>query len=407
MTAADLSIVGPTPVADGERGSDRIVRTFAFAIGVGGAVYGAVDSAEILHQSQYYARWWTVTAFVLIFGSALVLAAAAFRARISTVRRIAGVVALGYLLSTALAPAALDPGVITAQSTWQYRIVALGAVAAGLAWRVLPALIYLAVAAAAGSIANLYALAEVGLVPVGQDFARSVATAGLFTWVALCANRAGSILDRETTREKLAAVAAAATQARSIERDRFAALVHDGVLSTLLDASRGTAPAVLARQASATVRQLDEFRSADRLGRVDGIGVIGDLREAVLQIDSDIAFTAHRQPGFESLTVPVDTVHTVCAALAESVRNSLRHARAPGRVVERTVDVTLGAGGLRVRIVDDGVGFDPAAVSVDRLGVAFSILGRMRQLPGGAAFVESTPGLGTTVTIVWGSRGDC
>ncbi|WP_348536948.1 ATP-binding protein, partial [Nocardia carnea] len=93
------------------------------------------------------------------------------------------------------------------------------------------------------------------------------------------------------------------------------------------------------------------------------------------------------------------------AALAEAVRNSLRHAGVPARRVRREVTVTVGAGGLLVVLRDDGKGFDRAAVPPDRLGIAASILGRMRQLPGGAGFVESAPGHGTTVTLMWGSAG--
>jgi signal transduction histidine kinase len=73
--------------------------------------------------------------------------------------------------------------------------------------------------------------------------------------------------------------------------------------------------------------------------------------------------------------------------------------------VQRTVTVTISAGGIRVVFRDDGAGFDMSQVPADRLGISVSILGRMRQLAGGAGFVESQPGEGTTVTLVWGSDG--
>ncbi|KAA0023309.1 sensor histidine kinase [Antrihabitans cavernicola] len=405
MTTTEL----PTAieVADAERGSDRIFRSFACTIGLGGVVYGLMDSPEIIHQSHHYALWWTSLTFVLIFGTCLVLAAVSFKASVADIRLITSILAVNYLVVVALSPLALDYAALPAQSTWQYRIAALGAVSAGLAWRAVPATVYLFLAAAAAALVNMYALGESGGSALAQDFARALTTAGLFTWVAICADRAGSILDQETTRAKRAAAATAAAHARAVERDRFAALIHDGVLSTLLDASRGTAPSVLARQASFTLRQLDEFRTPPgRSGQLDALATIDFLREAVHQVNGKVGFEAHRQAGFDDLIMPIDAAHTVSAALTEAVRNSLRHGGVSGRTVARTVSVTLGAGGLRVEIADDGAGFDPNAVSNDRLGVAFSILGRMGQLPGGAAFVESQPGAGTKVTLVWGSRGD-
>lgn len=405
MTTTELSS-GESPVSTVERGSDRIVRSFACIIGLGGAVYGLMDSPEILHQSQYYARWWTVLTFVLIFGTGLMLAAVSFHADLRYVRRITSLLAFSYLLCVALSPLAIGYGELPAFSTWQYRIAALGAVSAGLAWRAKPATIYLIVAAATASSVNMYALGETGISALAQDFARCLTTAGLFTWVSLCVDRAGFILDKETARAKREAAATAAAHARAVERDRFAALIHDGVLSTLLDASRGTAPDVLVRQATFTLRQLDEISiPPGRLGHLDAQATVSYLRDAVRQVNGGIGFEAHQQAGFADLMLPIDAARTVSAALTEAVRNSLRHGNVVGRTVHRMVRVTVGAGGLRVEMSDYGAGFEPTAVPNDRLGVAFSILGRMGQLPGGAAFVESRPGEGAKVTLVWGSRG--
>ncbi len=65
--------------------------------------------------------------------------------------------------------------------------------------------------------------------------------------------------------------------------------------------------------------------------------------------------------------------------------------------------VAGGVGELVVR--DDGIGFDAAAVPPARMGIAVSIVGRMRTLPGGDARVDARPGAGTTVTLTWRDRG--
>jgi hypothetical protein len=53
---------------------------------------------------------------------------------------------------------------------------------------------------------------------------------------------------------------------------------------------------------------------------------------------------------------------------------------------------------------DDGVGFKQSLVRPERLGVARSISGRMNELPGGYAVIDSRPGRGTIVLLGWVRR---
>jgi signal transduction histidine kinase len=59
---------------------------------------------------------------------------------------------------------------------------------------------------------------------------------------------------------------------------------------------------------------------------------------------------------------------------------------------------------LSIDIVDDGVGFEPTTVAPHRLGIAVSIIGRVQSLPGGVAYVRSSPGEGTQVHLEWPLR---
>jgi signal transduction histidine kinase len=56
---------------------------------------------------------------------------------------------------------------------------------------------------------------------------------------------------------------------------------------------------------------------------------------------------------------------------------------------------------VEVTVLDDGQGFDPAAVRPGRLGLSVSIVERMEALPGGRATIVSRPGVGTRVSISW------
>ena len=261
------------------------------------------------------------------------------------------------------------------------------------------------------TLTNVFLIERFTAVSALNGLGRALGLSALFLWGVTCARRAGERVDRESARAGRRAAVAAGSVARDHERARFAALIHDAVLSTLLDASRGPeagAPPndVVLRQAQSTLDQFDQI-GVDRPGPdvLDAGSAVVFLRSAVHEINPGVRFATRTWPGFDDLRMPVGVAGTLAAALGEAVRNSLRHATIAGRPVHRTVTCTISAGSIRLVFVDDGAGFDVRQVQADRLGISVSILGRMRQLAGGAGFVESQPGEGTTVTLVWGGNG--
>lgn len=221
----------------------------------------------------------------------------------------------------------------------------------------------------------------------------------LFVAAAVMALRTGKVLDETITSTHKAAAIAAANHARTVERERFDALIHDGVMSTLLAAARqGTTPSVAA-QSAATLRQLDHLAS-DGGAATDfaAATVLAHIRSAVTDVDETLTLETD---AITDRAVPSDVTRAIAAAAAEAVRNSVRHA---GDEAVRTVTVTLAADGVRVLVADNGVGFDPAAVPPHRLGLAVSIHGRMRQLTGASSVVTSHPGAGTEVRLEWRRR---
>lgn len=390
-----------------EGASDRILRRFGLAIGIAGVIVAVVELPEIADQSRLIAGGWTVLTVALAFGLFPVLAAVSIASSRQLIQLVSGAAAVSFLAAMAVIPFAYPDPVPQASSVWLYRVLALGVLAAVLAWRPIYAVGYLVIGAALSAFANAFVLPDATPVVWAGDFVRAAGLCALFLWCAIYAKAAADRVDRESAIESRRAAAVAGAAARDRERARFAALIHDAVLSTLLDASRaGTDSPVLRRQAERTLEQLDECRVGDvEPNRLDAQSATGFLRSAVHEVNSGIRFTARRWSGFDDLRLPVDAAGTIAAALTEAVRNSLRHATVPGRAVQRTVTVTISAGGIRVVFRDDGAGFEMGQVPADRLGISVSILGRMRQLAGGAGFVESQPGEGTTVTLVWGSDG--
>ncbi|WP_054814201.1 sensor histidine kinase [Nocardia arizonensis] len=391
----------------GDAAADRILRRLGLTFGLAGVIAAVFEVPELLDQSRYASLGLATVLAVLAFGPFAVMAAVSIGMNRQVMRWVAAGAAVSYLVATGSAPFVYHEMPTHTTSLWLYRVFALGVLAAALAWRPPVAIAYLVVGSALAAIANRAALPHGDTWSLVGDFARGAGLCALFLWCAVYAREAAVRVDRESAVASGRAATAAGAAARDQERARFAALIHDAVLSTLLDASRaGVESPVLRRQAERTLTQLDEARgSRTEPDRLNAQAAIAFLRAAVREVNPGIGFTARRWAEFDDLRLPVHAAGSIAAALTEAVRNSLRHAAVAGRAVRREVTVTVSAGGIRVVFRDDGSGFDLTQVPADRLGVSVSILGRMRQLAGGAGFVESTPGEGTTVTLVWGGDG--
>lgn len=386
---------------------DRIMRRLGISIGMPGVIFGSFELPEVSEQGRYAPMWWTVVALLLAFGWYPVIGVVAAVSGPRAIRFVSGCAAVSFLAALATIPFGLHMHTVDATTVWPYRMTPLAVTAAVLAWQTRLTVTYLLVAATSAAAATLYTLPAFTTQHVAENFLRAVGLSALFVWCGTAATGAAARVDRESAIASRRAAAQAAAQARDRERSRFAALIHDAVLSTLLEASRaGTQSDVLQRQAERTLEQLDECRGAERdPDLLDARSAILFLRAAVQEINPGVRFATRTWPGYDDLRMPVHSASTIAAALTEAVRNSLRHAAVPGREVRRTVTATVSAGSIRIVFSDDGAGFDLAAVSADRLGLSMSILGRMRQLAGGSAFVESQLGEGTTVTLVWGGDG--
>jgi signal transduction histidine kinase len=81
--------------------------------------------------------------------------------------------------------------------------------------------------------------------------------------------------------------------------------------------------------------------------------------------------------------------------------NSVQHADDPALSTRRELRIRgVRAGGCVIEVADNGIGFDPDDVPVERLGLRVSIAERMVNA-GGRADIASSPGEGTTVTVAW------
>jgi hypothetical protein len=206
-----------------------------------------------------------------------------------------------------------------------------------------------------------------------------------------------------------AAVNGAALVATARRREALldAAILHDTVAATLTAACSpaltGAAEVVITEQASRDLRLLERgLRDDDRLAD-PALAVAMD--DVVHTMPRDAGITVHVDLADGLPIVPRPVAEAFAGAAREALLNVERHAG----VAEADLRATLSSdGAIRVVVADGGRGFVRCDSSRHRLGLSLSVEERMRRV-GGVACIESAPGRGTTVTLLWPSpaEADC
>ena len=183
-------------------------------------------------------------------------------------------------------------------------------------------------------------------------------------------------------------------QVLSGARREAARMLHDHVLHALLALSRAVDEPTAVQAVDECRRATDALSAGPGLGEGEGEPEMVPV-ECLVADDPVLAEVGAHLFG-QSKPLPVAVARAVAAATHEALTNVARHADAENTRVE----VVQGHGSTRVRITDDGRGFDPARRPADRMGVGRSILQRLDDV-GGHAEITSAPGQGTTVDLCW------
>ncbi|TFD48221.1 histidine kinase [Cryobacterium sp. Hh11] len=189
------------------------------------------------------------------------------------------------------------------------------------------------------------------------------------------------------------------------QRRQDARLLHDTVLATLTllaHSGVGVSPAALQKQAGDDARLLRQLRlgglpTPSRSGGYTlepaSVLTLGDTLAAVRQRFERVGLTVNWH-GSGQVQLPTNVLDSFLLALSECLENVRRHAGVDHADVTITDDDTT----VRAMITDTGVGFDLGQVGSERLGVAESVIARLRDV-GGNARLFSSPGAGTTVVL--------
>jgi signal transduction histidine kinase len=381
--------------------ADQILTMFGRFIGVGYVFYLLVSIPLIRDLEGVSASWWTPVGLVLFFGPGLALGAASFGRRGQrALRPLAAACAVVFLLGLLTWPLGWTGETLPdGKAAWFSLFPALASLGAAVSMRPRWAFLHLAVAVTGVQLVNHYLRDAGDRSPLVADIVYSFGFSLIFVAASITASRTGFLLDRTRESTYAQAASSAAVQARTVERRRFDGLIHDNVMSTLLAASRGPMDQRLVDQASVALAELDTLRrDALPVSDFEVQDVVAHLRAAAAAVDASATLSFRFEADAAERTVPAETVRTVGAAMAEAMRNSLRHA---GPDAHRSVVAALSPLGLRVTVTDDGPGFDLSSIPAHRLGVRVSILDRMHRLPGGSAALHTAVGRGTVVELRW------
>ncbi|TFC32024.1 hypothetical protein E3O53_12105 [Cryobacterium sp. TMT2-18-3] len=383
--------------------TERLARLLYAALGPTALVFGLLCLGAVLEQAWQPRPAWSMAMWQLIFGLPVLLALLSVRAPLRVLRPIAlAEGALFVLLLVFWLTVRAEPLPAGADIPWAITLTGVPVMAVAVATRDRTAWAYLVLVCTMSGLLRAATSTDPYPVLVGvEDGLYSFLLLSMLVGLTTMTRRSAGKVDQAATIARVQLVGRADRLARKRERLTIDALVHDSVISTLLMAGRGGTPVpVLSRHAADTLVRLDALRAPLPDPSMPGPQVTRRLEQLAAELAPDAQITSNL-PG--TLTVPALAVTALLGAVGEALRNSVAaDVQEPvWSPVARTLTVASYQGGIRVAVHDNGVGFDPARVPAERLGIAQSIIGRMERLSGGAAAVRSRPGAGTEVVVSW------
>jgi len=255
----------------------------------------------------------------------------------------------------------------------------------------------------------------VGAIDLGSQTVRSIAPEEL-SLLAAIGHQVGVAVENARLYEQAQELAVVE------ERNRLARDLHDAVTQTLFSASliAEALPTIWESDQEGGRQLLKEMRRLSRGALAEMRTLLLELRPAALvevSLGDLLGQLAEAITGRKDVCVTV-TVEGQCALPAdvhvamyriaqEALNNVVKHAHAGQVTVSLRCSPPLSSpltGGMEVGdvelcISDDGRGFDPGDVPPDHLGLG--IMHERAQAIGATLTVESRPGRGTRVIVVW------
>lgn len=373
------------------------------ALGIFGVVFGLQALPLALDQTAGLRPGAGAAIIAFLYGAILAIGLAALSR--TAMRSAAFTFAVLYAASIVVWPFVVeDPTIVAAAPPWLYYLCTVATTAAAVALPMPWAAAYTALVPAMYGVVRLLPTggSATPLVALLDAMYALILGAVVLIIVTMLRNAAKTVdIAQEAALQRYEH--AVRLHASELERAKVDALVHDSVLTTLLSAAAADSPdeqALAARMARDAMHRLDEAGAAQPLAddRMRLPVLVRRLRAALASFAAPFTVRVVNTGGVD---LPADAGEALYAAAVQAMVNSMQHADEPGRAVRRELRVRgIRTGGCIIEIGDNGAGFDVEAMPAERLGVRVSVLERMANV-GGSATIESTPGLGTTVSLSW------
>jgi signal transduction histidine kinase len=376
----------------------RVARLVGVSLGVGGLILLGLSVPHIVQSWTAFAPWWQIGSYVALLVSCLALLVGGLRDSAVVLRGAFGALAVSLLAGVLLAPVASVGPTPDGTVPWTLDIAVIGAAAAACGWAIRLAIGYLVVLVIALAAVAVALASPDARVAALLHVLQSAFFVTLIAAVAIATRRAGRLLDLAVTSAIREVRAAAAAEAQRVERRRVAGLLHDSVIVALVAFGRG-GPASDDRAADEARRALQAVEDFERPVPPAAASTAEELAWRLQALTTELDAAIRFDYGVSDGTIPAAVGTAALEASSEALRNSLRHAGPPEKV-SRQVFVSFDGRHLMIAVLDDGVGFDPAAVAPTRLGISDGIIRRMRSV-GGRVRVRSRPGQGTTIALEW------
>jgi signal transduction histidine kinase len=247
----------------------------------------------------------------------------------------------------------------------------------------------------------------------GEPIDVAVIAGGSVVLFLLALARMGGLAGEVALQAERKKVMQTVLRATEQERLRLAADLHDGPVQELT-ALRYSLARARTRVQRGQAEEAEALLADVEVDLATGIGglrrLMSELRPAVLDEQGLEAALHNQARAFEAANGVACDIHSDLAGrlapeletvlyrvTQESLTNIGKHARA-SRV---TVSLAAENGGVRLRIHDDGVGFDPMAARGLVGDGHFGLVGMRErvEMVGGQMVVDSVPGQGTTVDV--------
>lgn len=318
------------------------------------------------------------------------------------VRQACAAFAVAYALALLLWPAVVDRAVREpSDQPWIFFLVNIGVVAALLAfplklqfaWALGLPLVYGWVRLEQGSFTQSF------WITTSFDVSFTIILGMVIVSLGWMFRQVAAGVDDARAKAVASYADAAATSAAEEERVAMSALMHDSVLAALIAAERAESErerglaVTMAREAltrlANTEASIAQEGSEEPVHRSQ---IVADLRRTLSEQGADAVVEERGVPA----ALPQRVARAMVLAARQAIGNALTHAA--GRGLHVIVEST-GADRLTLTVVDTGDGFDPKAISEDRLGIRASIVARMAAVAGSSRISSSDQG--TTVELSW------